>query len=137
MKMYILIKDTVPNKFVPVIAAHASLACFRKFEAEPKMQTRITASFKKVVCKVSSEEFEKAKIQEKCQVLTESALNNEELCLVFCPRPNIQNSLISTGFGPLRRRERSINSPCSLPKLASTALKFRQLGCFTDAFLNV
>ena len=50
------------------------------------MQTRITASFKKVVCKVSSEEFEKAKIEEKSRVLTESALNNEEVCLVFCPR---------------------------------------------------
>ncbi len=30
MKMYILIKETVPNKLVPVIAAHCSLACYKK-----------------------------------------------------------------------------------------------------------
>jgi peptidyl-tRNA hydrolase len=86
MKMYILIKDAVPNKFVPVVAAHASLACFKKFENEPDMQTWINATFKKVVCKVNSTEFDLAKNEEKSLLLTESVLNNDEVCIVFCPR---------------------------------------------------
>ena len=84
--MYILIRDKVPNKFVPVIAAHASLACFRKFETDPDMQIWIDNVFKKVVCKVSSTEFDHAKNEEKWLVLTERALDNEEVCLVYCPR---------------------------------------------------
>ena len=32
MKMYILILDDIPNEFVPIIAAHSSLACYKKFE---------------------------------------------------------------------------------------------------------
>ena len=39
MKMYILVKQGVPDKLVPVITAHASLACFRKFEQNENMQT--------------------------------------------------------------------------------------------------
>ena len=58
MKMYILIKREVPDKFVPVIAAHASLACFRKFEHTDNMQTWINGVFKKVVCAVTDAEFE-------------------------------------------------------------------------------
>ncbi len=84
MRMYILIKETVPNKFVPVIAAHASLACYQKFETDENMQIWINSIFKKVVCKVNDKEFENAKNEN--IILTESALNNEEVCLAFSPR---------------------------------------------------
>ena len=86
MKMYILIKEMVPNKFAPVIAAHASLACYKKFEEEEQMQKWINSVFKKVVCKVNDKEFENAKKELKNIVLTESALGNEEVCIAFCPR---------------------------------------------------
>lgn len=84
--MYILIKRDVPDKFVPVIAAHASLACFRKFEQNPNMQTWINGIFKKVVCAVNETEFENAKHEADHVVLTESALDNKEVCIAFCPR---------------------------------------------------
>ena len=42
MKMYILVKRNVPDKLVPVISAHASLACFRKFEQDEDMQKWIS-----------------------------------------------------------------------------------------------
>jgi peptidyl-tRNA hydrolase len=87
MKMYILIRNTVPDKMAPVIAAHAALACFRKFEHDNDMQLWINGIFKKVVCKVSDQEFEQAKLHEKHILLTESALDNTEVALVFCPRP--------------------------------------------------
>ena len=81
MKMYILIKDTVPDKFAPVVAAHASLACYKKFEHEETMQQWITSIFKKVVCKVTQKEFEHARQTIQHVSLTESALANEEVCL--------------------------------------------------------
>ncbi|SDE13800.1 peptidyl-tRNA hydrolase [Pedobacter soli] len=86
MKMYILVKRAVPDKMVPLVAAHASLACFRKFEHTANMQTWINGIFKKVVCVVSEKEFENAKKEADHLVLTESALDNQEVCIAFSPR---------------------------------------------------
>lgn len=86
MKMYILIKESVPPKFAPVIAAHASLACYKKFEQDEDMQTWINSIFKKVVCRVNDKEFENAKKEERHLVLTESALDNQEVAIAFSPR---------------------------------------------------
>jgi peptidyl-tRNA hydrolase len=86
MKMYILIKDAVPARFAPVIAAHASLACYKKFEQDADMQNWVNSVFKKVVCKVNDKEFENAKKEARHLVLTESALDNQEVAIAFCPR---------------------------------------------------
>lgn len=86
MKMYILIKDNVPDTLAPVIAAHASLACYKKFERDADMQQWIQSVFKKVVCRVNAKEFENALRERKHIVLTESALAHEEVCIAFCPR---------------------------------------------------
>ncbi|WP_443938200.1 hypothetical protein [Pedobacter sp. MW01-1-1] len=86
MKMYILMKDSIPDKLVPVIAAHASLACYKKYETNPDMNTWINGIFKKVVCLVNDAEFERLKAEENVVVLTESALNDQEVCVAFCPR---------------------------------------------------
>lgn len=84
--MYILIKREVPDKFAPVISAHASLACFRQFENTPNMQAWINGIFKKVVCVVNETEFQNAKKEADHVILTESALDNQEVCIVFSPR---------------------------------------------------
>lgn len=86
MKMYILIRDSVPDPFAPVIAAHASLACYKQYESDPDMQTWIRGIFRKVVCRVNDQEFAHARRTEKYTVLTESALDGEEVALAFCPR---------------------------------------------------
>lgn len=86
MKMYILVRDDVPDNFVPVITAHASLACYKAYESEPAMQQWINSIFKKVVCKVNLKEFENAKNEAQHVVITESALHNQEVCIAFCPR---------------------------------------------------
>ncbi|OIV40243.1 peptidyl-tRNA hydrolase [Flavobacterium johnsoniae] len=86
MKMYILVKEDVPDKLVPVITAHASLACFRKFEHNENMQKWINGIFKKVVCVVSEKEFRNAEKEPYNIVLTESSLENREVCLAFVPR---------------------------------------------------
>ena len=92
MKMYLLVKRDVPDKFVPVICAHASLACYKKFEQDADMQNWINGIFKKVVCTVDEAMFEKMKEVPKHLVLTESALNNQEVCIAFCPRENYPKS---------------------------------------------
>ena len=88
MKMYILIKDTVPDELAPVIAAHASLACFRVFENDPYMQKWIQESFKKVICKVNHKEFEKASRIKSSLPMTESTLGSEYICVALSPRPD-------------------------------------------------
>ncbi|MNJ91867.1 hypothetical protein D3C87_95220 [compost metagenome] len=86
MKMYIVIKNDVPDKLVPVIAAHASLACYKKFEEDSDMNTWINGIFRKVVCLANESEFTNLKEEERAVLLTESSLDNREVCLVFCPR---------------------------------------------------
>jgi len=86
MKMYILIHEKVPAKLSPVVAAHASLSCYLKFKEDEQMQLWVNSVFKKVVCKISETEFENAKTVNKCLIMTESALNNEEVAIVYCPR---------------------------------------------------
>lgn len=88
LKMYILVKDTVPSNYVPVVCAHASLSCYLKYEHTSDMEMWINFSFKKVVVKVNDSEFELAKEIEKSLVITESSLNNMEVAIVLSPRQN-------------------------------------------------
>lgn len=84
--MYIIVKDDIPDKLVPVITAHASLACYKRFEENADMITWISGVFKKVVCLANEVEFDKLKNETDFVVLTESSLDSKEVCLVFCPR---------------------------------------------------
>ena len=84
--MYILLKKSVPFDKAPVITAHASLACYLKYQDNPDMQEWVNGTFYKVICKVNNSKFEQAKEIENNVVLTESTLDNDEVCVVFCPR---------------------------------------------------
>lgn len=87
MKMYILIRDSVPTGFAVLGAAHASLACYLKFRDDPEVTEWLAGTFYKVVCRVSDEEFQGAKAFADHVVLTESALDNAEIAIAFRPRP--------------------------------------------------
>ena len=86
MKMYILLKDSLPEGFAVLAAAHASLACYLKYQEYEDMQTWVSGTFYKVICKVNEKEFEKAKSFEDHTVLKESALDNQEVAIAFKPR---------------------------------------------------
>lgn len=86
MKMYILVKDDLPQGMVPLITAHASLAAYLKFEDTPETQEWVSGTFYKVICQVNEKEFTKAQEFEDHVVLTESALQNQEVALAFKPR---------------------------------------------------
>lgn len=86
MKMYILIKDTVPNGNSIVAASHASLAAYLKYQDDEQMKNWLSGPFYKVVCKVNDKEFENAKKVEKNVIITESSLDCQEVAIAFCPR---------------------------------------------------
>ena len=85
MKMYILVKENVPLGSAIVAAAHASLAAYLKYQDSPEVRQWLAGPFYKVVCKVSEAEFERAKSEPDHVVITESALDNQEVALAFKP----------------------------------------------------
>lgn len=98
--MYILVKKSLTShKCVGI--AHGVLMCHLKFhtpnngvsylqmkQCNRDYENWLSNSFKKVICDVTDEEFESAKTIENNVVVTESSLDNKEIALVFCPRPN-------------------------------------------------
>ena len=86
MKMYILVRDDIPLGFAMVAVAHASLAGYLRFRDAPEVAEWLSGRFFKAVCAVSPNEFISAKAVPDHLVLTESALNNREVAIVFKPR---------------------------------------------------
>jgi len=87
VKMYILIRDSVPAGLAVVAAAHASLAAYLEFEGDPEVAEWLSPGpFRKVVCAVGDAEFEEAKGFADRVVLTESALGGREVAVAFRPR---------------------------------------------------
>jgi peptidyl-tRNA hydrolase len=89
MKMYILVRDKAPLGIAMASVAHASLACYLKYQSDPDMQAWINGPFNKVVCKVNDVQFAEAKNQlPKHVVMTEAAWKRDEVSVAFCPREN-------------------------------------------------
>lgn len=86
LKMYILVRDDIPDGIAFVATAHASLALYLKYKDDPSVQEWLKSSFRKVVCRVSVGDFDLAKSLDKCLIITESSLNNKEVALAFVPR---------------------------------------------------
>lgn len=86
MKMYILARDDLPLGFAMVAVAHASLAGYLRFQDTPEVKAWLAGRFFKAVCRVNAKEFANAKLVEDHVVLTESALDNREVAIVFKPR---------------------------------------------------
>ncbi|MEZ4450784.1 MAG: hypothetical protein R3B09_14980 [Nannocystaceae bacterium] len=86
MKMYILIREGVPVGFAVLAAAHASLACYLKFQGSEEVTAWLSGPFYKAVCRVSDADFERAKAVADHVVLTESALGDQEVAIAFKPR---------------------------------------------------
>lgn len=99
LKMYILLKTRVsplePDVYstskvrpgtLATVAAHASLACFIKYQDQPEMQRWIQSNSVKILCSANDATFEQAK-QYPCHVvLTEYSLEDAEVAIAFAPR---------------------------------------------------
>ena len=104
LKMYVLIKDSLTVGQAMLAAAHAPISCFltladqnRACTSNMKIRENCVRtldwaekSFRKVICKVTAEEFEKAKAYGTnfidYRVMVESGLGGEEVSIVFAPR---------------------------------------------------
>lgn len=86
MKMYILVKESLPVGFAILAAAHASLAAYLKFKDTLEVAEWLGGPFRKVICRVSDDEFEAAKKCEDNVILRESALDQQEVAIAFRPR---------------------------------------------------
>lgn len=87
MKMYILVKETVPLGLAVNAVGHASLSCYLDYEKDEVTQQWLKESFKKVTCVVSEQEFEEAKGRsEEKTIITESDYDNNEVAIAFKPR---------------------------------------------------
>ena len=84
--MYILVKDTVPAGKAAVGIAHASLACYLKFQDDAIVKQWLSGPFYKTVCLVSESEFDKLKSETDNVIITESTLENQETVIAFKPR---------------------------------------------------
>lgn len=87
MKMYILILRDVPDDLVPVITAHAAVACYLKFKKNEFMQEWSTGVFNKEVCSVTQKEFDNALQTADYVIMTESSLGGRIVAVAFSPRP--------------------------------------------------
>jgi len=86
-KMYLLILDWVPVGHALNSAAHAAVACFSKYQHTPAMQEWLNHSFRKVTCKVTTEQFEDARgLAQDWVEITELSLEGKPVALAFCPR---------------------------------------------------
>lgn len=83
LRMYILVRESVPTGYAVLAAAHASLAAYLKFADTPEIEEWLLGPFYKTVCRVSDEEFAKAKETPDRIVLTESALDGQEVAVAF------------------------------------------------------
>lgn len=100
-KMYILVRDDVDLGHAILAAAHASLSGYLTFVGnelkdpsyvmgDTATQAWSTQSFRKVVCKATPQEFEKAKTygenMKDYRIMVESGLGGMEVAIVFKPR---------------------------------------------------
>ena len=86
LRMYILIRESVPTGFAVLAAAHASLAAYLRFRESPEVTEWLAGPFYKAVCRVTDEEFTRAKETPDHIVLTESAMDGQEVAIAFKPR---------------------------------------------------
>jgi hypothetical protein len=84
--MYILVREAVPIGTALVGVAHASLACYLKFRDTPEVDEWLAGPFRKAICRVSDEDFDRAKQFTDYVIITESQLGGAEIALAFKPR---------------------------------------------------
>src|SRR5262249_13942964 len=86
MRMYILIRESTPIGYAMTAAAHSSLAVYLQYKETLEMRKWLTGTLNKTICKVSDEEFEKAKLVPEGVLVTEAGIRGAEVALAFKPR---------------------------------------------------
>lgn len=86
-RMYVLVADWMDIGHVVNSCVHAGAMIDSRWDkSDPAMADWYANSFRKITCKVTAIEFEKAKTYADWFAVTESAFENKEVVLVFKPR---------------------------------------------------
>lgn len=85
-KLYLLIHESVDVGHAVNCAAHASLQMYLRHRDAPHVEEWATYSFRKVSCKVTDKEFQRAKSFPDYEIVTEEHLAQQEVALIFLPR---------------------------------------------------
>lgn len=87
LKMYILVRESVPIGLGANAIGHTSLATYLRYHDDALVREWVTSKhFRKVTCIVSDVQFEKAKTYPDHVVMTENALGDAEVAVGFKPR---------------------------------------------------
>lgn len=86
LKMYILILDWVDVGHAINSVGHAGLMGYLRWKHDPIMDEWLGNSFRKVTCKITTDEFERALKFDDFEIITELAFDGREVGLVFKPR---------------------------------------------------
>jgi len=86
LKEYILVLDWMDIGHAMNSVGHAVLIGHKNWSDDPEYMDWYENYFRKVTCKVTQAEFEKAKEYGDFAVVTESAFDNKEVTLIFKPR---------------------------------------------------
>lgn len=89
LKMYILVKQSVPTGIAIVSAVHAPLVAYLQYKDDELLKEWLEHSFKKVVCWVTDEEYESCKKLDRIAVITESNYGDKEIAIAVCPRHDL------------------------------------------------
>lgn len=84
--MYILIKDWLDYGHAINTAAHSGMVGYIKWQDSDEVKEWLQDSYRKVTCRVTEKEFEKAKQYDDWEIVTELAYDKKEVALVFKPR---------------------------------------------------
>lgn len=86
-RMYILVLDDIPLGHAINTAAHAATACTLKYLDTEEVQEWLKNSFRKVTCKVTRAQFDKAiEVEGDYVIMTELNLDGRETAVAFKPR---------------------------------------------------
>lgn len=86
LRMYILVKKSIPLGVGIVSVAHAPVMLMQKYRDDELLKEWLETSFRKVVCWVSDEEFEKYKNMDRSIIVSESKFDDKETAIALCPR---------------------------------------------------
>lgn len=96
-KMYIAVRDDVPDHIVPTLVAHAVLAAHLQAQTLCEdfalYQAWLQHSFRKVVLRVNDKEFSKIKLLNVHLAHESTVLAGEKCCAVVYPMAQVPNVL--------------------------------------------
>jgi peptidyl-tRNA hydrolase len=86
-RMYVLVLDDLPVGHAINTACHAAVSCTLKYRNTDEVQAWLSTSFRKITCKVTQKEFNKAiEVENDYVIMTELNLENRITAVAFKPR---------------------------------------------------